>query len=294
MPDDPKTPDETPPPGARTSEPAASEPAAESRSSESLSSEPAPESLSSDAAIDPKETGRDRLWGALTAKPSRAQVVVGVLLAAVGFAAMTQVRSNEEDDQYGALRQSDLIRVLDGLAATAQQAETEIDRLRSTRDDLQTSTSSRQAALDQARKESNTLSILAGTVPTVGPGVRITITDDRGEIQDETLIDIIQELRAAGAEAMEFNDRIRVVAQTSVEETSRGIEVDGQVIDAPYVIDAIGEPTTLAGSLDFATGPVDRVRDEGGTISFDERDEIEIESVVPDQAPRYAEPDDGQ
>ena len=55
MPDDPKTPDETPPPGARTSEPAtsepaasepaASEPAAESRSSESRSSEPAPESL---------------------------------------------------------------------------------------------------------------------------------------------------------------------------------------------------------------------------------------------------------
>ena len=63
---------------------------------------------------------------------------------------------------------------------------------------------------------------------------------------------------------MEFNDRVRVIAQTSVEDTGAGIAVDGEVLDAPYVIDVIGEPTTLAGSLDFATGPVDRVRDEGG------------------------------
>jgi uncharacterized protein YlxW (UPF0749 family) len=220
--------------------------------------------------------------------------VVGVLLAGVGFAAMTQVRSNERDDQYASLRQSDLIRVLDGLAGTSQRAEDEIDRLRQTREDLQTSTSSRRAALDQARQESATLSILAGTVPTVGPGVRITITDERGGIRDDTLIDVIQELRAAGAEAMEFNDRIRVIAQTSVQETSAGITVDDEVIDAPYVIDVIGEPTTLAGSLDFATGPVDRVRDEGGTISFATPDEVRIESVVDGDPPRYAEPRDDQ
>jgi uncharacterized protein YlxW (UPF0749 family) len=238
----------------------------------------------------PRPTGRERLLAALTARPSRGQAVVGVLLAIVGFAAMTQVQSNERDDTYSSLRQSDLIRVLDGLAGTSQRAEDEIDRLRQTRDDLRTSTSSRQAALDQARQEASTLSILAGTVPTVGPGVRITITDDRGEIQDDTILDVIQELRAAGAEAMEFNDKVRVIAQTSVEDTGAGIAVDGEVLEAPYVIDVIGEPTTLAGSLDFATGPVDRVRDEGGTVSFDEPDQVRIDSVVDANAPRYAEP----
>ena len=238
----------------------------------------------------PRPTGRERLLAALTARPSRGQAVVGVLLAIVGFAAMTQVQSNERDDTYSSLRQSDLIRVLDGLAGTSQRAEDEIDRLRQTRDDLRTSTSSRQAALEQARQEASTLSILAGTVPTVGPGVRITITDDRGEIQDDTILDVIQELRAAGAEAMEFNDKVRVIAQTSVEDTGAGIAVDGEVLDAPYVIDVIGEPTTLAGSLDFATGPVDRVRDEGGTINFEEPDEVRIDSVVDGAPPRYAEP----
>ena len=44
-----------------------------------------------------------------------------------------------------------------------ERAENEIDRLTETRDDLQSSTASRQAALDLAREESATLSILAGT-----------------------------------------------------------------------------------------------------------------------------------
>jgi uncharacterized protein YlxW (UPF0749 family) len=237
-----------------------------------------------------RPSGRERLWSALTARPTRGQAVVAVLLAVVGFAAMTQVRSNERDDTYSSLRQSDLIRVLDGLAGTSQRAEDEIDSLRQTRDDLRTSTSSRQAALEQARQEAATLSILAGTVPTVGPGVRITITDDRGEIADDTLLDVVQELRAAGAEAMEFNDKVRVIAQTSIEDTGEGIAIDGEIVDAPYVIDVIGEPTTLAGSLDFATGPVDRVRGEGGTISFATPDEVEIESVVEGGPPRFADP----
>ena len=168
--------------------------------------EPRDVGLPSRKPTDSGPSGRDRLWSAMTARPSRGQAVVGVLLAVVGFAAMTQVRSNERDDTYSSLRQSDLIRVLDGLAGTSQRAEDEIDSLRQTRDELRTSTSSRQAALEQARQEAATLSILAGTVPTVGPGVRITITDDRGEIADDTLLDVVQELRAAGAEAMEFND----------------------------------------------------------------------------------------
>ena len=142
----------------------------------------------------PRPTGRDRLLAALTARPSRGQAVVGVLLATVGFAAMTQVQSNERDDTYSSLRQSDLIRVLDGLAGTSQRAEDEIDRLRQTRDDLRTSTSSR-----------------AGR-PGAGPpgglhaehpgrhraGRRPGRADHHhrrpGEIQDDTLLDVVQEL----------------------------------------------------------------------------------------------------
>ena len=189
-------------------------------------------------------TGRDRLLAALTARPSRGQAVVGVLLATVGFAAMTQVQSNERDDTYSSLRQSDLIRVLDGLAGTSQRAEDEIDRLRQTRDDLRTSTSSRQAALEQARQEASTLSILAGTVPTVGPGVRITITDDRGEIQDDTLLDVVQELRAAGAEAISINGH-RLTNVSPIRNVGDAIHIKSVPLRAPYTVLAVGDTNTL-------------------------------------------------
>jgi uncharacterized protein YlxW (UPF0749 family) len=237
--------------------------------------------------------GRDRLRAALGSGPSRGQAVVAVLLAVVGFAAMTQVQSNERDDDFTGLRQSDLIRVFDGLAASTERAENEIDRLTETRDDLQSSTASRQAALDLAREESATLSILAGTAPATGPGIRMVITDERGDVDSETLLDIIQELRAAGAEVMEFNDRIRVVAQTSVEDAVTGIEIDGQLVEPPYVVDVIGEPTALAGSLDFPQGPRESVEERGGTISYEELEAVLVESTVEARAQRFAEPREG-
>src|SRR3954454_12966525 len=112
----------------------------------------------------PPEDGRSRLWRAV-ARPTRGQLVVGLLLALVGFAAVTQVRTNQVDDTYAGLREQDLIDILDGLAGTTQRAQSEIQRLESTRDDLQSDTNARQAALDQTRQQAQVLSILAGTVP---------------------------------------------------------------------------------------------------------------------------------
>ncbi|MDN5892642.1 MAG: DUF881 domain-containing protein [Nocardioides sp.] len=223
-------------------------------------------------------------------RPSRGQAIVAVLLAFVGFAAMTQVQSNERDDDYTGLRQADLIRVFDGLSASTERARSEIARLSETRDDLRSSSSRRQAALDKAREDAAVYGILAGTLPATGPGVRITITDEAGTVKYSTLLDALQELRAAGAEAIEVNDRVRVIAQTSIEQTTLGIEFDGELIEAPYVIDVIGEPTTLAGSLDFPSGPTERVGEEGGSVQFEEPDEVLIESVVKERPGDFAEP----
>ncbi|NYG57533.1 uncharacterized protein YlxW (UPF0749 family) [Nocardioides daedukensis] len=235
-------------------------------------------------------TGRARFMKALVSRPTRGQALVAVLLAAVGFAATTQVQSNERDDDYTGLRQSDLIRVFDGLSGSSQRADAEIQRLTGLRDDLRTESSSRQAALDQARNDAQVYGILAGTLPASGPGVRITIEDPEGRVSARTLLDTIQELRAAGAEVIEFNERVRLIAQSDVVETVSGIEIDGRSLEAPYVIDVIGEPNTLAGSLDFPGGPTESVAAEGGSITFEELDQVVVESVVDESASKFASP----
>jgi len=226
-----------------------------------------------------REDGRSRLWRAF-AKPTRGQVVVAVLLALVGFAAVTQVRTNQVDDTYAGLREQDLIDILNGLAGSTQRAEAEIQRLETTRDDLRSDTSARQAALDEARQQQQALSVLAGTVPVRGPGVTITIEEVEGQVEVGPFLDMVQALRTAGAEAMQINDEVRVVAQTSFEDGTGGLLIDGRLVEAPFTIDVIGPPDALVAALRFPDGPQDQFEeDDGAELTFEEQTTVDIETT---------------
>ncbi len=115
---------------------------------------------------------RARLLEALRT-PSRSQLAAAVLLGLLGFATVTQVQSNQQDDTYAGLRSADLVQLLNGLNAEARRADNEIADLEQTRSQLSDSTQRREAALKRATEESTTLGILAGTLPAQGPGIRI-------------------------------------------------------------------------------------------------------------------------
>jgi uncharacterized protein YlxW (UPF0749 family) len=226
--------------------------------------------------VDRRQDGRSRLWRAF-AKPTRGQVVVGVLLALVGFAGVTQVRSNQVDDTYTGLREQDLIDILNGLAGTTQRAQSEIQRLEERRDELRSDTSARQAALEEARQQAEVLSVLAGTVPVRGPGVEITIEEDEGEVEVGPFIDMVQALRTAGAEAMQINGEVRVVAQTSFEAGNGGLLVDGRLLEPPYAVDVIGPPDNLVAALRFPEGPQDQFQEEDAAeLTFEERGAVDV------------------
>ena len=240
------------------------------------------------------EPGRGRLWQALVA-PSRAQVTVALLLALVGFAAVTQVITNDVDDTYAGLRQQDLIDVLNGLADTTQRAQAEIERLEEARDDLQSDTNARQAALEQAQADAETLSVLAGVVPVTGPGLRITIEEVNGPVGIGPFIDMVQALRTAGAEAMQVNGEVRLVAQSAFEDETGGILVDGRLLSAPYVVDVIGDPAALGAALQFPDGPEDQfARDGIAELTFEELKALDIEAVRELTEAQYAEGVPGQ
>jgi uncharacterized protein YlxW (UPF0749 family) len=220
---------------------------------------------------------------------------VAVLLALLGFAAITQVRSNEEGNAYAGLRQQELIEVLDGLTGTAERARREVDRLEQTRRDLLDETSARESALRQAEERAENLNILAGLVPVTGPGIRVTVEEAGGQVSVGSLLDMVQELRTAGAEAIEFNDSIRVTAQSSFDVAVGGIELDDQLLEPPYVIEVIGEPHTLHTGITFLSGPLDNLRElDGAVVEVEELESLDIESVAEPLRPRSATADEAQ
>jgi uncharacterized protein YlxW (UPF0749 family) len=254
--------------------------------------EPNPPELPESATQERSSTGgRQRLWQAFI-KPSTGQFVVAALLATVGFGAVTQVRANELDDTYAGYREQDLIDVLTALSGAAQRAEGELARLETTRRDLRSVTSRREAALTEAEQELDTYNVLAGLVPVTGPGVRITITETEGEASLATMIDMVQELRNAGAEAMSVNGKVRVIAQTAFEDGVGGLEVDGQLVSPPYVVDVIGEPVTLRSGMNFLGGPVDQLEEDGATVEIEEYSSLDIATVRDNERPEFAQPDE--
>lgn len=248
-----------------------------------------PEPQSTDEVAERQLDARNRLRRALL-HPGRGQVVVAVLLAALGAAAVTQVRIAGRDNDYAGLRQADLIQALNGLQAASRRTEQDITDLEETRDSLRDSNDRTATALRQAREELESLGVLAGTLAARGPGVRITVAVPDSSISLNYLLDGIEELRDAGAEAMEINDQVRVVAQTSFEATDGGINVDGRVLESPFTIDAIGDPEGLTTALRFPGGFVDDISLDEGEVTIKQRDDIEVTVLRRAVEPRYAEP----
>ncbi len=239
--------------------------------------------------------GRDRLIASLRRPGSRAQVTAAVLLAVLGFAAVTQVKSNQQDVTYVGARQDELIALINSLSLATQRAENEIAQLEQTRNSLLNDTEARRTALERAQERAEQLGILAGTLPAVGPGVRVAISDDSGTVGASNLINGIQELRDAGAEAIEINDQVRVVAQTSFRDLPEGgVAVDGTELSPPYVIEAIGDPATLSGGLKILKGFVFEVERVGGEVAIEEVDTVEVTSLHESPPAQYAEPVPGE
>jgi uncharacterized protein YlxW (UPF0749 family) len=236
---------------------------------------------------------QDRLRDALRPRISRAQALVGVLLAVFGFLAMLQIRSEDaaNEDLAGA-RREDLLQLLDSLDAAATRARAEIDDLEERRRDLRSSADSRRAAITEAREQVETLGLLAGTLPARGPGVVIRIEDPERAIGTSTLLNAMEELRDAGAEAIEVNNSVRIVAQSALVDAEGGVAVDGTVIEPPYVVEAIGEPHTLREAVLFPGGLQDEVERLQGSVRVSVSNGLEVTSLYSHPAPEFATPAD--
>ena len=236
--------------------------------------------------------GRDRLAASLKRPRSRGQITAAVLLAVVGFASVVQVQSQERDSDYENMREEDLVQLLNSLAGASQRAENEIEQLEQTRSSLRSDTDSRRAALEQARDRATVLGILAGTLPAVGQGIVVTVQDPEEQVGIDQMLNGIEELRDSGAEAIEINNTVRVVAQTALVDGEGGIVVDGTQLTPPYTLEVIGEPHTLERALNIYGGFVATVERPpiSGKVAIEQSQNVEVATLAEPWQPEYAEP----
>src|SRR6476661_4105766 len=161
--------------------------------------------------------------------------IIAVLTALLGFAIVLQVRQNSGTDNLANLRDDDLVGILDDQNARADRLRQEIADLQDTLRRLKDSGDRSAAARQQAIKDAQALGILLGTLPATGPGVQVTVSDPGGKLGPEDLLDVVEELRGAGAEAIQFGS-VRVSTSTSLADGPGGVQVDGTTISPPYTV----------------------------------------------------------
>ena len=232
--------------------------------------------------------------GTRRARVSAAGAMIGLLLVLLGFAFVVQLRSNATDEQLSTARPEDLVRILSDLDARKDRLSQEITQLQATQQQLAAGSQGRAAALDAAAKRARDLGILAGTLPAQGPGIQVKFVAGAQPLKAALILDAVEELRDAGAEAMEIDGgngvAVRIVASSWFLDAGTGIEVDGQTLAGPYWLTAIGDPQTMQPAFNIPGGVVDNVHSAGGTVIVNQPGTVRIGALHQAGSPRYAQP----
>ncbi|MCF3960821.1 DUF881 domain-containing protein [Streptomyces fuscigenes] len=236
----------------------------------------------------PRLSGRQRLVNGLwPPRVTRAQLTVAVLLFVLGLGLAVQVRSHSDSSALRGARQEDLVRILDELDNRTQRLEDEKQDLVDQRTGLENSSDQAEEARKQTREKEQQLGILAGTTAAEGPGITLSVHDARHMVAADMLLDTVQELRAAGAEAIQVNG-VRVVADTDFTGTEGDIKVDGKAVTQPYRFTVIGRPQDLEPALNIPGGVVQTLEKEQATATVTGSDKVVVNALRRAEQPGYA------
>lgn len=237
-------------------------------------------------------TREHELRGPTMRPPSRLQTRIALVLVAVavGFLVGVQAGSEDAGGRLAAESPEDLTRILADLNGEAERLAREVSELRVRLERYRSSAERDELLLQDARRALADLQVLAGTVPVEGPGVVVHIGDPRRNVTWELVLDLVQELRDAGAEAIAVGDQ-RVVASTWFGPAPSGLVVDGERVAAPYRILALGPPGDLREALAIPGGPVALLTSVPDvTLQVSEQAELRLPPLQRQIAFRYARP----
>lgn len=237
---------------------------------------------------DSTRTAWRRLVLAGRPRPTKANVLATVLALLLGFAIAVQVRQTSLQGLEG-LRVEELARILDTLDQDGERLSSEVRRLQNSRDLLRSSTTNSEEAIRAAQERLDALGILTGTMRARGPGITLSIADPALKVTAAQLLDAVQELRDAGAEAMQIGG-VRIVASTWFADGDGGVTVGGTLVRPPYVLAAIGDSHTLSAAMGIPGGVLAQMRTAGATATLTEETSLDVDALHTLSPPQYAQP----
>lgn len=225
-------------------------------------------------------------------KLTHAQLAVAVVCVVLGIMLALQFRVQQD------IRQSLPLQRSEEMTKMIKDLETERDKLRSELADLRNSLANASSA--GSRDELIRARVQAGLTDMVGPGIVLTMDDSKKPknpnqdpnlflIHDDDVLKVVNELKAAGAEAVSINGQ-RLVATTEIRCAGPTISINHTLTAPPLEIRAIGDPVTLENALRMRGGVIEDLSLWGIEISLRREQQVQVPAYNGSMQFNFAKP----
>lgn len=223
----------------------------------------------------------------------KGRLSIACVCMVLGFMLAIQFRTTQD------IRAALPIQRVDVLAAKLQQAEAENKELRNQLEDLQGISGSEKSSMIN-----DDMVMLAGAKAVEGPGIILTIEDSTQAVKkdndpnlylvhDEDLLKVINELKAAGAEAISINGQ-RLTANSEIRCAGPTVSVNNVRSAPPFEIRAIGSTKDLENAINMRGGVADTLKVWGISLRMEAKESLWIPASKIGTKFKYASASDKQ
>lgn len=219
-------------------------------------------------------------------KNLKSKLSLGLVCLVLGLMLSFQFRiTNTERGSGSSGRTGDSIaKEVEELTKQKQDLAVKVEEYQKKVDDYEKSAASVDETAGKMKEEVDKLRVLSGLTDVEGEGVVIKIspvvdvtTKELVTVEDEDILDTVNELLAAGAEAISINDE-RYVSMTPIREAGKMIRVNSTKFDSaePFVIKAIGSSSILEGAFKMASSVGDVIKSKGCDFTVEKQQKVKI------------------
>ncbi|MBQ7528725.1 DUF881 domain-containing protein [bacterium] len=219
---------------------------------------------------------------------SKWQFPIAVACVILGIMVGLEYRSKNVEVPLQLDDRRETLALVKDLESQRNKMSAELAELRSRLADLEKASGHNDSVSKQMQEQLNRSKIEAGLTGMKGPGIVVVLSDSPRTppanadpyfyiIHDVDLQSLVNELWAAGAEAVSINDQ-RVVTRTSIRCVGPTVLVNGVRISAPYNVKGIG-PNDLESALRMPGGYLDSMAaliNNGGQVTISRVKELTI------------------
>ena len=220
-------------------------------------------------------------------------IIIGLMCFVLVFTMFIQFNTIEQTDlaNIATMRETELREELTKWNTRYEELYARYEEEEVKKQEYQNSLGTDDEASALLDKELNETNILLGLTAVTGPGIIVTLSNNSTKnIDAYDLLELVNELRLAGAEAISINDE-RIVAMSDIVDINYSfIVVNGNRISSPYVVKAIGNQTYLESGLTAKEyGYMDNIiKGNGKTATLERNDNIEIPKFTGNLEMNYA------